>query len=666
MKIIFNFSLILLILPLFFNQINSEEISISLDIIETDISNDNYEIASKVLTLKTGNDYIISGSCTECQLNVAQKIEMKIILNSISMDNSNTGPFIIGKSAKVELVLEGESSIIDNEDIKNENETSFEGAGIKFKSSSSLTISGEGTLRVSGNPKNGIKGAKKSTLTMNSGTLTISAAKNALACDNLITINGGTINIDSESDGIKSEPDEDDNDSLGTIIINGGNINIYSQSDAIQAAYKLEINGGKFYINTYEGADSSTFNKDTMSAKGLKCSTNEHTNVTNELIINGGEFHLNTSDDAVHSDYNITITKGTFEIITKDDGVHADQYLVLGEKEQEDNSLLNISIGKSYEGLEGSQVYIYSGTYHIIASDDGINAAGDTDENCQNGGGMGPGGNNGGGFGPGGNNGGGFGPGGNNEGGMGPGGNNEGGMGPGGNMGLRNLQMNSQCFIFHIYIYGGDIYVNSGSDGLDANGNVYIQGGNLEVWGMSSGDGSPIDMDGTLYIISGIVLAGGTSGMEPMHQSAKTISQNFIYSTSSHTANKEISIKSGDEVIRTITTPKQISYLFYTSNTTISDYKFSEGTTTYKEGSTNVNPNQGTQGNQGNMPNPPNSAQNQNDERNSFSSSMPNPQNNGQTEGIETNPSSSLDSEENRGHFLINHLIIYVLTFIMF
>ena len=655
MKNIFNFFLILLILLLFFNQINSEEISISLDDIETDISNDNYEVASKVLTLKTKNDYIISGSCKECQLNVAQKIEMKITLNSISMDNANTGPFIIGKSAKVELILEGESSIIDNEDIKNENETSFEGAGIKFKGSSSLTINGDGKLRVLGNSKNGIKGAKKSSLTINNGILTISAAKNALACDNLITINGGTININSESDGIKSEPDEDDNDSLGTIIINGGNINIYSQSDAIQAAYKLEINGGIFYINTYEGADSSTFDKDTMSAKGLKCSTNEHTNVTNELNINGGEFHLNTSDDAIHSDYNITITKGAFEIITKDDGIHADQYLVLGEKDQENNSLLNISIGKSYEGLEGSQVYIYSGTYHIIASDDGINAAGDTDENCQNGGGMGPGGNNGGNFGPKGNNGGGmgpgennggnFGPGGNNGGGMGPGENNGGNSGPGGNMGLRNLQiqMNSQCFIFHIYIYGGNIYVNTGSDGLDANGNVYIQGGNLEVWGMGSGDGSPIDMDGTLYITGGIVLAGGTSGMEPMHQSANTISQNFIYSTNSHTANKEITIKSGDEVIRTIIIPKQINYLFYTSNTTNSDYKFSEGTTTYKAGSTDVN------SNQGNMPNPPNSAQN-----------------NIQTEGIEKNPSSSLDIEGNRGHYLIDGLIIYVLTFIIF
>ena len=565
---------------------------------------------------------------------------MKITIKSIHLDNSNTGPFIISKSAKVNLILEGESSVLDKEDINNEEEDSFEGAGIKFKSSSSLTISGDGTLLVSGSAKNGIKGAKKSSITINSGTLTISAVKNALACDNLITINGGTINIVSESDGIKSEPDEDDDDSEGTIIINDGNINIDTQSDAIQAAYKLEINGGIFYIKTYEGASFTTFDSDTMSAKGLKCSTDEHANVTNELIINGGEFHLNTSDDAVHSDYNLTITKGIFEIITGDDGVHADQYLILGEKDQSDNSLLTINIGKSYEGLEGAQVYIYSGTYHIIASDDGINSAGDTDENCGNGGGMGQGGNNGG---PGGNNGG---PGGNNGE---PGGNNgePGGNngGPGGNMGARNLQMNNQCYIFHIYIYGGDIYVNTESDGLDANGNIYIQGGKLEVWGMSpGGDGDPIDLDGTLYITGGIVLAGGSQGMEPIHSSASTISQNFIYSTNSFSANKEISIKSGDEVIRTITIPKQINYLFYTSNVTDSNYKFSEGNTVYQTGSTNVNPDnpsdQGFPGNMPNPPNPPNSDQNQNGETN-------------------------VDDNGNSGNFAINGLIIYILIFII-
>ena len=568
-------SLFFLIFLFFFIQINSEEISISLDDIETNVENDNYQIASKVLNLNTNNDYKISGSCTECKINVNQKTDMTITLNSISLSNSNDGPFIIGKSAKVNLILEGESTISDDEDItKDDTEEIFEGAGIKFKSSSSLVISGTGKLTVIGTPKNGIKGAKKSSLTINGGTLSIKAAKNALACDNLITINDGTIEIESDSDGIKSEPDSDDDESKGTIIINGGNINIISKSDAIQAAYNLEINGGIFNIKTYEGADSETFDKDTMSAKGLKCSTNEHENVTNVLNINGGEFHLDTSDDSVHSDYNITITKGIFEIKSGDDSIHADQYLILGEKDETDNSLLNIKIEKSYEGLEGSQVYIYSGTYNIIASDDGINSAGDTYDNCQNGGGMGPGGNQGG-----------MGPGG-NQGGMGPGG-NQGGMGPGGNneRPMRNLrkrslqpnQMSNQCYIFHIYIYGGDIYVNTESDGLDANGNIYIYGGNLEVWGMKSGgDGDPIDLDGTLYILGGTVLAGGSSGMNPLHQYANTIAQNFIYETNSYSTNKEISIKSGDNLIKAITIPKTINYLFYTSKETDSNYKLRE------------------------------------------------------------------------------------------
>ena len=68
----------------------------------------------------------------------------------------------------------------------------------------------------------------------------------------------------------------------------------------------------------------------------------------------------------------------------------------------------------------------------------------------------------------------------------------------------------------HLYIWE-DIYVNSGWDSFEENGNIYIQGDNLEVWGTISGDGNPIDMQGTLFIAAGFVFSGGTSGMEPMH-----------------------------------------------------------------------------------------------------------------------------------------------------
>ena len=561
------YSLQLLIFFLITIQIKSEEIEISLNDISTDVTTDNYKIVSKVLTLKQSGDFKISGICTECQISIDKKLEVKVTLNSITIDNSNTGPFVIKKNSNVNLILIGESLIKDNELAENEESSdtaisdAFEGAGIKVKSSSSLTISGNGKLTVQGNTKNGIKGGTGSSIVVNGGTLIITATKNALACDHLLTINGGTIDITSQSDGIKSEPDSDDDESQGTIIINDGNIKINSQGDAIQAGYKLLINGGSFDIKTFNGASATDFDKDTMSAKGLKCSTNEHENIENILIINGGNFVLDTSDDAIHSDYNLTIAGGTFNIQTGDDGVHAEQYLILG-KLNSDNSLLNIDITKSYEGLEGSYIYIYSGIYNIISEDDGINSAGETDENCNIGGPGGGQGNPG--------QGGQFGPG---QGGQ---------FGPGGN---RPRILQNQCNSFHIFIYGGEIYVNTGSDGLDANGDITISGGDLEIWGMASGgDGDPIDKDGTLTISGGTILAGGSQGMEPIHESSKTISQNFIYSTNTFNANQEIKILDGEKIIKTFTIPKRINYLFYTSKETNSNYVFSEGTTNFIKG----------------------------------------------------------------------------------
>ena len=540
-------------------QIKSEEISISLNEIETEVlDNENYIISSSILNITTGGDYKITGKCSECQILIDQGIDVSLTVNSIEIDNSNTCPLLISKKAKVNLILEGESSITDNE--INEDSESFEGAGIKFKKSSSLTINGEGKLKVISNIKNGIKGGEKSSLTIDSGNLEITAVNNGLACDNLLTINGGSISIISQGDGIKADPDSDDSKSEGTIKITGGTITINSLGDAIQAGYKLLITGGTFDITTFNGASASGFDEDTMSAKGLKCSTNEHENVTNVLTINGGTFVFNTRDDAIHSDYNVTITGGKFEISTGDDGVHAEKYLILGEMNA-DNSLIDLKITKSYEGLEGSYIYIYSGKYSVISSDDGINAAGDTDESCSMGGGnMGQGGR----------------PFRNLQF---PGGNMGGQGGPQGGFG-GNDSMNSKCFIFYMNIYGGDIYINCESDGLDANGNITISGGNLEIWGMKSGgDGDPIDVDGTLTITGGTILAGGSQGMEPAHKFANTISQEFIYSTNSYSANKEISIKDDDNIIRTFTVPKQINYLFYTSKETSSDYKFSDGTT---------------------------------------------------------------------------------------
>jgi hypothetical protein len=268
------------------------------------------------------------------------------------------------------------------------------------------------------------------------------------------------------------------------------------------------------------------------------------------LIINGGTFNLDTADDSIHSDGDVTITKGIFTINTGDDGIHADQYLNLGTRGAS-NDLINVKIEKSNEGLEGAYVYIYSGTYNVYASDDGINSAGDTDTNCN------PGGN------------------GNQPGGQGDNPGNNPGR-PGGRNFVRNLRGRrlAECYSFHMYIYGGEIFINAGADGLDANGNIEISGGNITVWGAASGsDGDPIDLDGTLTITGGTLLAGGNQGMTQLDRAAKN-SQQYISSSSSYTTNNVVYITDGSNTIRSITIPKKIPYLYYTSPSVTSNYKF--------------------------------------------------------------------------------------------
>ena len=236
--------LISFIILLFQTSFVSSLVEITLSSSMTDIEEINYQIKNNIVILNSDEEYIIKGTCSECGIEVSKGTSPTITLSSINIDNSNTGPFVIKKEANVKLILEGISKITDKE--TDETLDDFEGAGIKFKSGSTLTISGTGTLIVLGNIKNGIKGASASNLIIESGTFNVTCVNNGIAADGSVIINGGIFNIESsEGDGIKSDPDYGDTDSEGSLTINDGTFNIIIM-------VLLFVLFDKYYIEIFE------------------------------------------------------------------------------------------------------------------------------------------------------------------------------------------------------------------------------------------------------------------------------------------------------------------------------------------------------------------------------------------------------------------------------
>lgn len=241
-------------------------------------------------------------------------------------------------------------------------------------------------------------------------------------------------------------------------------------------------------------SQSTTTSENSTSMKGLKAA--------NSMLISGGAFTINSADDAIHSNASVVINGGTFTIASGDDGIHADDTLTI--------TAGKIDISECYEGLEALRIDVQGGDIKLIATDDGLNAAGGTDQSGTEGGRDGM-----------------------------YGGGRPGGGGFGGMSGNSNGT---------IKVSGGTLYINSSGDGMDANGTLEISGGHTTVVGPIQGDTATLDYDKTGVITGGTFIGTGSTMM----------AQSFSDSTQGVIALNVGSRAAGTEITLTDSTGKVI------------------------------------------------------------------------------------------------------------
>ncbi len=537
-------------------------------------STDLYKLS--VAVKKKGGTYVFTGSANDASIQVKKGATAPavLLLAGLELRSSFTAPVTVKKESASTVTLTAlagwTSTLADaafnNADLYGDptedggdgtNVEYAESAVIKGKTNANLTLNGEGTLQLQCASKNAVKVGAYGALVIDGPTLEVTSVKNGLSSDNTLEIRSGKLNVTTaEGDCIRSDPDAVDPEAgcAGCITISGGELQLQSASDGIQAAQDLTISGGEFSITTGSGWNDSSFNKDTMSCKGLKASCNsddtaEDIAATNVLTISGGSFDLNTADDAIHSDGSVVITGGEFSIRTGDDGVHADVQADFGAQGAADCAV-ELTVTNCYEGLEAGDVTFWSGCYSVTASDDGVNAAGGSSNGSDPGGG-------------------GWDP-----------------WRPGGGSGSGNTGS------YHLYVKGGMLNVNANGDGLDSNGNLELTGGSVIVWGQASGgDNAPLDCDGTLTVKGATVFAAGS---RQMAESPSSSSQPYVRfgssgggwgggSSSTIASGRTVNVKNSSSLtVFSILAPKSVNYALYSdpSMTSSSGWSISGDTST--------------------------------------------------------------------------------------
>lgn len=458
--------------------------------IQSSAPSDAVSVENGVLTIKQAGVYAVSGEAKDVQIvvnvdkNAYPDSVVELDLMGADISNSTTAPIyvesigdevqIVAKAGTVNTISDGTSHTQTYTD-SDGNVNTVEGAifardDIKFK--------GSGSLTVNGNTDDAI--VCKNDIKIYNGNLTVNAVDDGIRGKDSITIGNDTATDyadlkltvkTQQGDGIKSTAtDTDTTKQYGIITINGGTIDITSYADGIQAEQDFVMNGGELNIYTYEGSgftgngsssgstggwgqggfgggfgggmQEGNSNKTDISAKGIKAvGIYDEAGTTwqsaGNITVNGGKITVDSSDDSLHCGGQMNINGGVFKLASADDAMHCDHDLILGTKNGS-NSDFEVYVTKCYEGVEGGNIYQYSGTVIVKSDDDGYNAAGGAD-------GSGSGNNTGWGQG-------GFG------GGM-------GGSSSGGNV---------------LQIEGGIAIVQSASgdhDGFDSNGPVNISGG---------------------------------------------------------------------------------------------------------------------------------------------------------------------------------------------
>ena len=231
------------------------------------------------VTIRKAGTYLLSGTLEEGQLLVdaEEGTEIILVFDGFKISNSTDAPLLFESGSSITLVLKdgSENAVTDLRSSAEENK-----AAIYTKSD--LTISGNGTLDVTGTAEDAIH--SKTNVTVQGGTINLKAGDDAIHADETLTILDGKVTVLESEEGLE-----------GLVVdIQGGDITVNASDDGLNAS-------------DGSGSDKAPG----QATEGA------------EIRISGGVLTVKAGGDGIDSNGDLIISGGTVVVDGPSDGGNA-------------------------------------------------------------------------------------------------------------------------------------------------------------------------------------------------------------------------------------------------------------------------------------------------------------------------------------------------------
>ncbi len=414
-------------------------------------------------TIEDGGTYLLKGTNANAKVLVNSKEDVKLILAGVNLTSVKEAPLEVKGASSLTLRLASKTKNYLSD------AASSAGEGALVCKKVKLVIEGEGYLYVASNKDvdgevgDGIKSPKG--ISIEGAHLIVSATGHAIKAKGGASVKGAKLYLDAGKDGINAEE--------GEVTIVDSYFDSSTYGDGIDSTLAVSLEGVVSHIvttgtyvlyNKSDDADGSLYEDSRYILQN-----GEYKKIDSDSMNRYSQrYYLKEKCKGVKSETSVTFKSGEHYLKTADDCIASDAKISIVSGDYslytadqginsdqlleigEKGSKLDLRVYHCFEGVQGGEIHFYSGYTYIYADDDGINAASDT-------------------------------------------------------LATSAISMN-----FHD---GATVYVNSEGDGVDSNGNITMDGGELVVCGPSSGGNGSLDFDGKFTFTGGNLLAVGSNSM---------------------------------------------------------------------------------------------------------------------------------------------------------